>query len=99
MDEERRASACVACRECEAEYPQHIAISEWLSYVHEVLGEGREYVAGEAPVQALSDCRCQDQSTVGSDGEPQGDPNAALQGAAPCGASPAVPDAESVASH
>lgn len=44
VDEGRRASACTQCRECEEQCPQSILISEWMSYVHEVLGEGKAYV-------------------------------------------------------
>ena len=42
-DEDSRASACIQCRECEEECPQNIVISEWMTYVHEVLGEGKPY--------------------------------------------------------
>lgn len=44
VDEEKRASACIQCRECEEQCPQNITISKWMPLVHEVLGEGREYV-------------------------------------------------------
>jgi len=44
MNEDERASACIQCRECEDKCPQHIRISEWMPYVDEVLGQGREYV-------------------------------------------------------
>lgn len=44
VDEGRRASACIQCRECEEQCPQSILISEWMPYVHEVLGEGKAYV-------------------------------------------------------
>jgi uncharacterized protein len=49
MDEGQRASACIQCRTCEDECPQDILISEWMPYVHEVLGEGREYDRAECP--------------------------------------------------
>ena len=41
--EEKRASACIQCRECEEKCPQSIRISEWMPRVHEVLGEGQPY--------------------------------------------------------
>jgi len=37
------ADACLRCRECEAECPQSIPISEWMPVVHAVLGEGKPY--------------------------------------------------------
>lgn len=37
-DEDKRASACVACKECEEKCPQHIEISEMMKKVHEGLG-------------------------------------------------------------
>ena len=49
MDEGQRASACIQCHTCEDECPQDILISEWMPYVHEVLGEGREYDRAECP--------------------------------------------------
>ncbi len=49
MPEESRASACIACRECEELCPQDIPISEWMTVVEQVLGEGREYEACELP--------------------------------------------------
>ena len=45
MEEAARASACIACRECEEKCPQHILISEWMPDVHAVLGEGKLYEA------------------------------------------------------
>jgi len=44
MEEEKRASACIQCRECEEKCPQGILISEWMPIVDEVLGEGKPYV-------------------------------------------------------
>ena len=44
ISEEARASACIQCRECEDKCPQSILVSEWMTYVHEVLGEGKPYV-------------------------------------------------------
>ncbi len=44
IPEEKRASACVACLECEEHCPQSIPISEWMEQVHQVLGEGAPYV-------------------------------------------------------
>ena len=41
--EEKRASACIQCRECEEKCPQSILISEWMPRVHAVLGEGEPY--------------------------------------------------------
>jgi predicted aldo/keto reductase-like oxidoreductase len=42
-DDGAGADACMQCRECEAECPQSIPISEWMPVVHEVLGEGKPY--------------------------------------------------------
>jgi len=50
LSEEQRASACIACRECEAKCPQSIPISEWMVRLDEVLGQGMELdacLAGE----------------------------------------------------
>ncbi|MGD2146116.1 MAG: aldo/keto reductase [Anaerolineae bacterium] len=44
LAEDRRASACVACRECEEQCPQSIPVSEWMVHVEEVLGQGAPYV-------------------------------------------------------
>jgi len=44
IPEEKRASACIQCRECEPKCPQSILISEWMEQVHQVLGEGQDYV-------------------------------------------------------
>ena len=41
VPEGERASACTACRECEAKCPQGIAISECMPEVDSVLGRGR----------------------------------------------------------
>ena len=50
MPEERRASACIQCRECEELCPQDIPISEWMTVVEQVLGEGRAYEECQLPV-------------------------------------------------
>jgi predicted aldo/keto reductase-like oxidoreductase len=42
-DEAMLGSACLACLECEAKCPQNIPISEWMPYLHAVLGEGQKY--------------------------------------------------------
>ena len=42
-DDAAGADACMRCRECEAECPQSIPISQWMPVVHEVLGEGKPY--------------------------------------------------------
>jgi uncharacterized protein len=41
FDEKERADKCVQCRVCEEKCPQKIVISELLSQVHVVLGEGK----------------------------------------------------------
>ncbi|NLG29363.1 MAG: 4Fe-4S binding protein, partial [Chloroflexi bacterium] len=41
--EDKRASACIGCRECEDKCPQHILISEEMPRVHLALGEGQGY--------------------------------------------------------
>jgi predicted aldo/keto reductase-like oxidoreductase len=43
MDEAKRASACIQCHQCEEKCPQNITISEWMPYIHRVLGEGEDY--------------------------------------------------------
>jgi len=42
-DEDGRAVNCVQCGECEEKCPQSLPISELLSVVHQVLGEGKAY--------------------------------------------------------
>jgi predicted aldo/keto reductase-like oxidoreductase len=37
------ASACLACEDCETKCPQNIRISQWMPYVHEVLGLEKAY--------------------------------------------------------
>ncbi len=44
LDDEKRASACTACLECEEQCPQSIPISDWMTRVHQVLAEGAPYV-------------------------------------------------------
>jgi hypothetical protein len=44
LAEEKRASSCIACLECEDKCPQAIPISDWMVHVHEVLGEGAPLV-------------------------------------------------------
>lgn len=48
-DENKRASACLDCKECEDKCPQQIAISEWLPYVHAVLGKESVYDGRRQP--------------------------------------------------
>ena len=43
------AASCVQCGECESKCPQAIAISEWMPYIHRVLGEGRPYCRRDRP--------------------------------------------------
>ncbi len=43
IKEEKRASACIQCGECEDKCPQRISISEWMPRVHAVLGEDQPY--------------------------------------------------------
>ena len=43
LTQEKRASECIQCRQCEDLCPQQIPISEWMPDVHEVLGEGQPY--------------------------------------------------------
>jgi uncharacterized protein len=43
LPEPERASACIQCRVCEDKCPQRIVISEWMTYVQRVLGEGEAY--------------------------------------------------------
>lgn len=47
--EAERASACIQCRECEDKCPQKIEISQWMPYVHQVLGEGKPHEQGVCP--------------------------------------------------
>ena len=43
------ASSCQQCKECEENCPQHIPISEWMPYVHSVLGKGKPYDTQATP--------------------------------------------------
>lgn len=43
IKEEKRASACIQCGECEEKCPQRISISEWMPRVHAVLGDDQPY--------------------------------------------------------
>ena len=43
IPEEKRASACIQCAECEEKCPQSILISELMGRVHAVLGAGQPY--------------------------------------------------------
>jgi predicted aldo/keto reductase-like oxidoreductase len=38
-----QANKCIQCRACEGKCPQGLPISDWLSVVHQVLGEGKPY--------------------------------------------------------
>jgi predicted aldo/keto reductase-like oxidoreductase len=49
MPEEARASACIQCLQCEDLCPQNIPISEWMTVVHAVLGEGQPFESCELP--------------------------------------------------
>ena len=42
MQPEQKASACIACRECEEKCPQSIPISEWMIHLDEILGQGMD---------------------------------------------------------
>ena len=42
LDEDKRAAACIACRECEAKCPQSIPISDWMVRLDEILGQGMD---------------------------------------------------------
>ncbi len=46
LDHDPRAAMCVQCGECEEKCPQHIPISEWMTVIHGVLGEGEPFVRG-----------------------------------------------------
>ncbi|MCE1254739.1 MAG: aldo/keto reductase [Anaerolineae bacterium] len=37
------ASACIDCGACEEVCPQHLPISDWMPYIHEVLGQEKAY--------------------------------------------------------
>jgi uncharacterized protein len=39
IGEGERASACQDCDECESKCPQHLPISDWMPYIHEVLAK------------------------------------------------------------
>ncbi len=51
LDAAERASACQQCHDCEEKCPQRIPISDWMSYIHQVLGENRTYSCEEQPSQ------------------------------------------------
>jgi uncharacterized protein len=42
MSEEEKASACIACQQCEEQCPQSIPISEWMVHLDEILGQGMD---------------------------------------------------------
>ena len=42
LDEDKRAAACIACKECEAKCPQSIPISDWMVHLDEILGQGMD---------------------------------------------------------
>jgi predicted aldo/keto reductase-like oxidoreductase len=44
LTESEKASACIACGDCEEVCPQKIEISDWMKIIHDVLGEGKPYV-------------------------------------------------------
>ena len=37
FDKNKRADACIQCRECEEKCPQKIPISEWMTKIHKEL--------------------------------------------------------------
>lgn len=43
MPADERAEHCEQCHECEEKCPQQIVISQWMPYVHEVLGLQKDY--------------------------------------------------------
>lgn len=49
--EKGQAALCTQCRECETKCPHNIAISEWMTIVHQVLGEGKSYEDFPKPKQ------------------------------------------------
>ncbi len=42
MSEEQKATACIACHQCEEQCPQSIPISEWMVHLDEILGQGMD---------------------------------------------------------
>lgn len=42
-------NSCIQCLECEEQCPQHILISEWMPYIHSVLGEGQAWDPTRTP--------------------------------------------------
>ena len=42
MSDEEKASACIACHQCEEQCPQSIPISEWMVHLDEILGQGAD---------------------------------------------------------
>lgn len=49
LEEDKRASACTACLECEDQCPQGIAVSQWMTQVHDVLGKGESFARSLRP--------------------------------------------------
>ena len=49
QDESILASSCIGCLECEQQCPQGIPISQWMPYVHAILGEGKPYRPEDRP--------------------------------------------------
>lgn len=48
------ADSCIQCHECEEECPQNIPISDWMPYIHEVLGLSRADDRVARPAKARS---------------------------------------------
>ncbi|MBN1220895.1 MAG: aldo/keto reductase [Anaerolineae bacterium] len=44
-DTNQQASVCIQCGDCEVKCPQSIPISEWMTVIHQVLGEGQPFVS------------------------------------------------------
>ena len=49
LDESERAGACTGCKACEEKCPQQLPISDWMTKVRAVLGEGKPYPQKEEP--------------------------------------------------
>jgi uncharacterized protein len=47
MPEGEKADQCVDCLECESKCPQHIHITAWLDYVHDILVNEKPFVKSE----------------------------------------------------
>jgi len=49
LEENRHASGCTACLQCEDQCPQGIPVSQWMNQIHHVLGKGKPFARSLHP--------------------------------------------------